>query len=96
MAKRANQEQIDKLYKQINNIRNKIALCDSDDEAAMYAEEVKGLLEQVRKLKRSGAEPKVVAVKDAHTVGEKIERRLKRGRRNRSAYHGNRVKHRWI
>lgn len=86
-----NKVQSDKLRAQIAQIRDKIALTDSEEECQMYLDQIDELKEKIRKINRK--EPVVVPVKNASTVGDKIERRLKQGkRRTASSYSRSRVR----
>lgn len=64
------------LHAQIAQLQRKITLSNLPEEKALLNEEIYGLKKQLREMNRKA--PKVVAVKDASTVGDKMEARLKR------------------
>lgn len=66
--------QVDKLHKQIAQLQKKMCLTNSQDLIQTYMDQIAELKEEIRKINRK--KPKVVQVKDAATVGDKIEARL--------------------
>ena len=62
------------LKSEIANLRKKVKLSDSKEEIMVLTEKIASLTDQLKKVNRKS--PNVVAVKDAKTIGDKIEARL--------------------
>lgn len=65
----------DNLRAEIASIRKKIRLSESQEEIAILTEKIQTLMEELKLINRK--KPKVVPVKDAKTIGDKMESKLK-------------------
>lgn len=64
----------DSIRNEIENLRKKIKLSESKEEIMGFTDEINSLTNQLKMVNRKS--PNVVAVKDAKTVGDKIEAKL--------------------
>jgi peptidoglycan hydrolase CwlO-like protein len=65
---------VEDLHLKIADLKRQIRLTDSQEQVQLLEEEIEKLREQIRSINRK--EPNVVQVKDASTVGDKMEARL--------------------
>ena len=66
--------QSENIHAQIAQLQRKIKLSNSQEQKAMFTDEINKLKKKLREINRKA--PKVVAIKDAATVGEKMEAKL--------------------
>lgn len=64
----------DELHAQIAMLQRRIKLSNSQEQKALLTDEIYKVKKQLRELNRKA--PKVVAIKDASTVGDKLEAKL--------------------
>ena len=81
----SSKEEVAAIYAKIAELRKEIALTESPEKIELLTDKIYEYRDQIRKINRK--KPVVTAIKDAQTVGDKIERRMKRkSRRTASSY----------